>query len=62
MVKRIMVTFDDVQYRILKSLEGFGSKDAEIVRNVVIAYLSEKSYLKAASKADRSPRRTDKLL
>jgi len=31
------------------NLKGFGSKDAEIIRNVLIAYLSEKSYLKEAS-------------
>jgi hypothetical protein len=48
MVKRIMVTLDDDQYRILQGLKGFGSKDAEIIRNIVVAYLSEKSYLKRA--------------
>jgi predicted DNA-binding protein len=46
MVKRIMVTLTDEQYEILKELKGFGSKDAEIIRNIIIAYLSEKSYLK----------------
>lgn len=46
MVKRIMVTLDDEQYDILQSLKGFGKKDAEKIRNVLIAYLSEKSYLK----------------
>jgi hypothetical protein len=49
MVKRIMVTLDDEQYKIIKGLKGFGLKDAEILRNLVIAYLSEKSYLKTAS-------------
>ena len=49
MVKRIMVTLDDTQYQILKQLKGFGAKDAEIIRSIVIAYLSEKSYLKKAS-------------
>jgi len=47
MVKRIMVTLDDEQYEILKGLRGFGKKDAEKVRNILIAYLSEKSYLKS---------------
>jgi Holliday junction resolvasome RuvABC DNA-binding subunit len=46
MVKRIMVTLDDEQYEILQRLKGFGKKDAEKIRNVLIAYLSEKSYLK----------------
>jgi hypothetical protein len=49
MVKRIMVTLDDDQYKILQRLRGFGKKDAEIIRNVVVAYLSEKSYLKKAA-------------
>lgn len=46
MVKRIMVTLDAEQYAILQSLKGFGKKDAEKIRNIFIAYLSEKSYLK----------------
>jgi hypothetical protein len=39
-----MVTLDDEQYNICKMLKGFGSRDAEIIKNIVIAYLSEKSY------------------
>jgi hypothetical protein len=50
MVKRIMVTLDDEQYKILQGLKGFGSKDAEVLRNIFIAYLSEKSYLKQTNK------------
>lgn len=50
MPKRIMVTLDEEQYEILQSLKGFGTKDAEKLRNIFIAYLSEKSYLKEASK------------
>jgi hypothetical protein len=49
MVKRIMVTLDEDQYRILQGIKGMGTKDAEIVRNIVVAYLSEKSYIKKAS-------------
>jgi hypothetical protein len=48
MVKRILVTLDDDQYKILQSLKGFGKKDAEKIRNLMIAYLSEKSYIKGA--------------
>ncbi len=48
MVKRIMVTLDDDQYAIVDALKGFGKKDAEKIRNIVIAYLSEKSYIKKA--------------
>jgi hypothetical protein len=36
----------DEQYEILQKLRGFGKKDAEKIRNIFIAYLSEKSYLK----------------
>lgn len=49
MVKRVMVTLDDEQYKILQGIKGMGTKDAEIVRNIVVAYLSEKSYIKTAS-------------
>jgi hypothetical protein len=42
-----MVTLDDEQYTILKTLKGFGSKDAKKLRNIVMMYLSEKSYLKS---------------
>jgi hypothetical protein len=49
MVKRIFVTLDDDQYNILQGIKGMGTKDAEIIRNIVIAYLSEKSYIKKAS-------------
>jgi hypothetical protein len=44
--KKILVTLDDEQYKILKSLKGFGKADAEKLRNIFIAYISEKSYLK----------------
>ncbi len=49
MPKRVMLTLDDDLYEIIKDLKGFGTKDAEIVRSIVVAYLSEKSYLKQAS-------------
>jgi hypothetical protein len=43
-----MITLDDEQYKILQTLKGFGKKDAEKVKNIFLAYLSEKSYLKEA--------------
>jgi hypothetical protein len=48
-----MVTLDDEQYNILQSIKGLGSKDAEKIRNVLLAYLSEKSYIKHASQDPR---------
>lgn len=55
MTKRIMVTLDDDQYEILQSLKGMGTKDAERLRNVFVAYISEKSYIKDASKKQSLP-------
>ena len=43
-----MVTLDNEQYQILQQLKGFGNKDAEKVKTILIAYLSEKSYLKSS--------------
>jgi len=48
-VTRILVTLDDQQLKIIRGLKGFGSADAERLKNITIAYLSEKSYLKKAS-------------
>jgi len=47
MTKKVQVTFSDVQWNLIKKLRGvMGDTDSEIVRNIVIAYLSEKSYIK----------------
>jgi len=48
MTKKIQVTFSDGQWRLLNKFKGtIGESDSEIVRNIVISYLSEKSYIKA---------------
>ena len=44
-----MVTLDDEQYAILQSMKGMGTTNTERLRNVIVAYLSEKSYVKKAS-------------
>lgn len=47
MPKKVQVTFSDGQWRLIEKLRGtMGETDSEIVRNLVIAYLSEKSYIK----------------
>jgi len=47
MPKKIQVTFSDGQWRLIERLKGtIGETDSEIVRNIVISYLSEKSYVK----------------
>lgn len=47
MPKKVQVTFSDGQWRLVEKLRGtIGDNESEIVRNIVIAYLSEKSYIK----------------
>lgn len=43
-VKRVQVTFTREQWELIERLRGvMGSTDAEIVRNIVLAWLAEKS-------------------
>lgn len=53
MVKRITITLDDEQYELLKSVKGMSKKDAERVKNILLAYLSEKSYTKDFTESKR---------
>lgn len=49
--KRVQVTFTDSQWNLIEKLRGeFGDKDADIVRNIVIAWLSEKSFISSTAK------------
>ncbi len=50
MVKRVSISLDKQQEKLLKNLKGLGTKDAEKVKNIIIAYLSEKGYLKEFNK------------
>lgn len=47
-MKRILVSIPEGTWKIIeKKLKGrIGEKDSEIVRNIVLAYLSEKGYIK----------------
>jgi len=45
MVHKILVTLSDTQYERLQKLKDFGDSDAEKLRNIFIAFLSEKGYL-----------------
>lgn len=50
-VKRVQVTFTERQWSLIERLRGFmGNEDAEIVRNIVLAWLSEKSILSSTVK------------
>lgn len=47
MPKKVQVTFSNGQWNLIHKLKGaIGDTDSEIVRNIVISYLSEKSYIK----------------
>jgi len=48
--KRIGIVLDDNQLETLKRIKGFGTKDAEKVKNLLLAYLSEKGYIKEFNK------------
>jgi len=44
--KRVQVVFTHHQWSMIENLRGeFGEGDAEIVRNIVIAWLAEKSFI-----------------
>ena len=45
MAKRVSISLDKEQIQLLYSVKGFGKKEAEKVKNIFIAYLSEKGYL-----------------
>jgi hypothetical protein len=61
--KRVLVTFNEDQVKIIQSLKGLGTKDAEIVRSIVMAYLSEHSYIKQASiDRDRAIEESDRKI
>ena len=47
-MKRVLVSIPDGAWEIIeKELKGkIGDRDSEIIRNIVLAYLSEKGYLK----------------
>ncbi len=51
-MRRILVSIPDGSWKIIeKALKGkIGEKDSEIIRNIVLAYLSEKGYFKEEKK------------
>lgn len=51
MSKRVQVTFTDEQWNLLEMLRGeMGEGDADIVRNIVLAWLAEKSIISTTVK------------
>ncbi len=51
MSKRVQVTFTDEQWNLLEMFRGeMGEGDADIVRNIVLAWLAEKSFISTTVK------------
>ena len=42
MTKRIQVNLDDEILQVIRKMKGFGKKDAERLKNIIIAYLAGK--------------------
>jgi hypothetical protein len=50
--KRVQVVFTNEQWALIEKFRGdFGDGDAEIVRNIVLAWLSEKSIISTNAKS-----------
>ncbi|MDP7568261.1 MAG: hypothetical protein QF383_07705 [Flavobacteriales bacterium] len=45
MTKRVQVNVDDELIEIVRGMKGLGKRDAERLKNIIIAYLSEKGKL-----------------
>jgi ABC-type microcin C transport system permease subunit YejB len=43
--KRVQVNIDNELLEIIRKMKGFGKKDAERLKNIIIAYMSEKGKL-----------------
>lgn len=52
MARRVNISLDEEQMSVLDKVKGFGKKDAEKVKNILMAYLSEKGYLGEFNKHD----------
>ena len=49
--KRVQVSFTEKQWELLEKFKGeFGEGDADIVRSIVISWLSEKSFISSTIK------------
>jgi predicted transcriptional regulator len=52
-VKRVQVTFTEEQWSLIERLKGvMGNDDAETVRNIVLAWLAEKSVVSESVKKE----------
>ena len=50
--KRVQVAFTQDQWKLIEKFRGeFGDGDADIVRNIVLAWLAEKSFISTVAKS-----------
>lgn len=54
MSKIVGLSLDKDQLELIHSLRGFGKKDAEVVRNIVLAYLAENGYIEKYNKIEKN--------
>lgn len=49
--KRVLVSFTEGQWKLIENLRGeMGDGDADIVRNIILAWLTEKSFVSESAK------------
>jgi len=49
--KRVQVTFNSEQWKIISKMKSsMGNTDADVVRNIVLAWLAEKSFISTEGK------------
>ncbi|RKY95949.1 MAG: CopG family transcriptional regulator [Candidatus Hydrothermota bacterium] len=49
--KRVLVSFTERQWKLIETLRGeMGDGDADIVRNIVLGWLTEKSFISESAK------------
>ena len=53
-LKRVQVSFSKQQWNLISKLQGeMGLTDSEVVRNIVIAWLAEKSFITTIVKKEK---------
>lgn len=45
MTKRVMITFDDQEYKVFQTVKG-AEKDSTKAKQIIMAYLYEKTFVK----------------
>jgi len=51
LVHKVQVSFNDEQWKVIKKLRPeLGNTDAELVRNIILSWLSEKSMISTNAK------------